>query len=115
MGTDTNQLLKPPGSSTRIQGSTDGMPYSAPIDGTRSMAILGVFVFHIWPSAPRGGCGSQIESEAAFKSDRDYLVLGEDAVQLQHPAANRVLETGDDVAKTELYCFRRLQTSNISG
>jgi hypothetical protein len=42
-----------------------------------------------------------------------YLVLGEDAVQLQHPVANRVLETGDDVAKTEAILFQKIANAWI--
>ena len=31
------------------------MPYSAPLDGIRAIAILAVLLFHIWPQAMRGG------------------------------------------------------------
>src|SRR5262245_58645914 len=31
------------------------MKYSAPLDGIRALAVLGVLVFHVWPAALGGG------------------------------------------------------------
>src|SRR5215468_61204 len=32
-----------------------GLPYSAPLDGIRAVAILAVLVFHVFPTYVRGG------------------------------------------------------------
>jgi peptidoglycan/LPS O-acetylase OafA/YrhL len=41
--------------SHRVEAEGSSLPYLAPLDGIRAIAILGVLVFHVWPSAMKGG------------------------------------------------------------